>query len=120
MDPLDLATQIADDHAAWWPRMQHYETPTRMLDVTTNPLFGLLFACVDWQTGRLSADADGVVYVFAENGGFVVRDLATEEPSIAPEYYDAQHEGVPFLDLNRRQPSARPIPFGRASQSGGA
>lgn len=39
-------------------RMQHYELPTRLLDITTNPLMALYFACAD------GPDHDGEVIVF--------------------------------------------------------
>lgn len=41
-------------------RAQHYSLPTRLLDVTLNPLVGLYFACSD---EKLSL-ADGVVHIF--------------------------------------------------------
>jgi hypothetical protein len=40
-------------------RMQHYSLPTRLLDVTTNPLVALFFACASGP-----ADADGEVLRF--------------------------------------------------------
>ena len=41
-------------------RAQHYSLPTRLLDVTLNPLVGLYFACSD---EKLSV-VDGVVHIF--------------------------------------------------------
>lgn len=43
--------------------MQHYGLPTRLLDVTRNPLVGLYFAC----SNLLRKDEDGLVYIFEEN-----------------------------------------------------
>ncbi|MEG0834692.1 MAG: FRG domain-containing protein, partial [Christensenellaceae bacterium] len=42
--------------------MQHYGCPTRLLDITSNPLVALYFACVD------NSDKDGVVYEFETSG----------------------------------------------------
>lgn len=42
--------------------MQHYGLPTRLLDVTFNPLVALFFACYDKQY----QDQYGVVYTFAD------------------------------------------------------
>ncbi len=39
-------------------KMQHYRVPTRLLDITTNPLVALYFACVE------NLGADGEVYAF--------------------------------------------------------
>ncbi|WP_440811012.1 FRG domain-containing protein [Pseudomonas syringae] len=41
-------------------RAQHYSLPTRLLDVTLNPLVGLYFACSDEKL----ASKDGVVHIF--------------------------------------------------------
>lgn len=43
-------------------KMQHYGLPTRLLDVTLNPLVALYFACSDED----SLDKDGAVYTFSE------------------------------------------------------
>jgi len=40
-------------------RMQHYSLPTRLLDITSNPLIALYFAC------KSSPDEDGEVVVFS-------------------------------------------------------
>jgi hypothetical protein len=42
-------------------RMQHYSLPSRLLDITSNPLIGLYFAC------RSNPDQDGEVIVFSMN-----------------------------------------------------
>ena len=40
-------------------RMQHYSLPTRLLDITSNPLIALYFAC------KSSLDVDGEVIIFS-------------------------------------------------------
>ena len=41
--------------------MQHYGIPTRLLDITTNPLVALYFSC------ESEVEEDGAVYIFEEN-----------------------------------------------------
>lgn len=46
--------------------MQHYGLPTRLLDVTTNPLVALYFACKDY-TGQKSDGENGHIYVYTSD-----------------------------------------------------
>lgn len=46
--------------------LQHYDCPTRLLDITTNPLVALYFACKNYGCGRCDKADFGYVYVFVE------------------------------------------------------
>lgn len=42
--------------------IQHYEGPTRLLDITENPLIALFFSCFDDYESHM--DTDGIIYIF--------------------------------------------------------
>jgi hypothetical protein len=44
--------------------MQHYEIPTRLMDISKNPLAGLFFACYENASDNAS-DKDGRIFVFS-------------------------------------------------------
>lgn len=52
--------------------MQHYDCPTRLLDVTSNPLVALYFACKNFGCPDCSTSDEGIVYVFMEPSENVV------------------------------------------------
>lgn len=45
--------------------MQHYDCPTRLLDVTRNPLVALYFACKNFNCEKCKNEEDGKIFIFA-------------------------------------------------------
>jgi len=60
----ECAHEFSDctSHCETLAKMQHYGTPTRLLDITTNALAALFFACVD-ENGKTNNKSSGVVFI---------------------------------------------------------
>ena len=96
VDEIDKAQVLPEDSPEWWFRMQHYDTGngTRMLDVTTSINAGLLFACVNWRTGELDNNQDGVLFLWsvghnANTVDFLLEDLPARSAELFSGYPDA-------------------------------
>ena len=53
-----------DSHLDKLVTMQHYDCPTRLLDVTTNPLVALYFACKNYGCKNCDTSKEGEVLIF--------------------------------------------------------
>ena len=59
-EPFEFGNQMTDFEQL--VKMQHYGLPTRLLDITTNPLIALYFACAD----KSREDTDGEILILVE------------------------------------------------------
>lgn len=98
-------------------KMQHYQVPTRLLDITTNPLVALYFACAG------NPGADGEVYAFRvkkseikyfdSDAVSVVANLARRPVTFSPDddmdylLHEIRHEKPHFMDLIDREDLGR-------------
>jgi len=53
-----------DSHLDKLVTMQHYDCPTRLLDVTSNPLVALYFACKNYGCKKCETSNEGAVLIF--------------------------------------------------------
>jgi hypothetical protein len=94
VDDIDKARLIAPTSSEWWFRMQHYDSGngTRMLDVTTSINAALLFACVNWGSGELDENQDGVLFLWPVGHNANTVDFLLEE---MPSNYEELFTGYP-------------------------
>jgi hypothetical protein len=105
-DQIDIDNTPSDDSKDWWSLMTHYDDTvgTRLIDLTTDPLVALYFACVDWD-GAIDESVDGVVYLLDGGSGNVRfhfpnpkgEDWYDTETATLHDYFPSKHPNTPRL-----------------------
>lgn len=98
----DRQKTLPPDHPEWWFRMQHYDPGdgTRLLDLTTSLTAALLFASVDWSSGKIDTSTDGIIYLWPEGQNGNVDDFLIHRMPKTADGLFSNHPDAPRFILN--------------------